>query len=265
MANEPRIRIMERDKKEYARLIKNAKAKIRRVKKKYGLDLSDKINIPSLKDFETRSQFNEFKQNQSMFTNRANQNYQFQKNKHNVVASKKEINELKRLTEQAQKNANELIDKYSKLPFYQKGKQVSTVGQRAQMMKRPAPGGIYPVKDFNFDKYWTRGDFEGAFDKIGKKANPGYYDERTEIMKENYLQLIREAFHSDGDDLYKSIDMMDALDFYDMYLSNDEFDFEEFYNENGEVEGKPQLVNGMEATFQRYINGNNEYKDLKEF
>ena len=67
MAN---IRISNKDKKEYAKLVKNAKSKVRRVQKNYGIDLSKEIELPSLESFETRKQFNEWKQKQSSFLNR---------------------------------------------------------------------------------------------------------------------------------------------------------------------------------------------------
>src|SRR5690625_7488212 len=76
MAKLPPIRIRKRDEEEYRRLQRNTKAKINRVKKNYGVDLEGEIPLPDLSEFQTRKEFNEWKELQSSFTNRANTEYQ---------------------------------------------------------------------------------------------------------------------------------------------------------------------------------------------
>ena len=50
------IRISQNDKQDYQRLVRNAKAKIRRVKKKYNRELSSSVELPSLSTFKSRKQ-----------------------------------------------------------------------------------------------------------------------------------------------------------------------------------------------------------------
>ncbi|WP_238629291.1 hypothetical protein, partial [Klebsiella pneumoniae] len=67
------IRITRNDKKEFSRLAKNAKAKIRRTLKNYGIDLTGDVFIPeSIESFGTRKGFNKWKESVSSFTNPAN-------------------------------------------------------------------------------------------------------------------------------------------------------------------------------------------------
>jgi hypothetical protein len=43
-----KIRISKNDEQEYKRLVRNAKAKMRRLQKQHGIDLTDEISLPSL-------------------------------------------------------------------------------------------------------------------------------------------------------------------------------------------------------------------------
>ena len=154
------IRITKNDAEEYRRLVRNSKAKIRRTSKNYGVDLSDEVELPSLDQFKTRKEFNEWKESVSNFTNRANTEYQFKKNEYGVVASKKEINQIERDTKRAQKIAEELQKKASEKPFISGGKEQGTVGQRMMQMGKPNTAGIYRPPDFNFDKIRSKKQLE---------------------------------------------------------------------------------------------------------
>jgi hypothetical protein len=77
-------------------LVKNSKAKVKRTFQKYGVDLTEEVSIPSLDSFQTREEFNEWKEKAGSFTNRNNQRFQFVKNEHGVVASKSLLNEISR-------------------------------------------------------------------------------------------------------------------------------------------------------------------------
>ena len=109
MARPPRIRITQNDRAEFARLARNAKAKVRRTFKNYGIDLTGEVDIPTLDDFKTRKQFNEWREKVESFTNRNNLNYQFVKNDFGVSASKKELNDIARDVKKAQRLADQKI------------------------------------------------------------------------------------------------------------------------------------------------------------
>src|SRR5690625_5284905 len=74
-----------------------------------GVDLEGEIPLPDLSEFQTRKEFNEWKELQSSFTNRANTEYQFVKNEYGVVASKREIYQVEQATKRAQRVADRKI------------------------------------------------------------------------------------------------------------------------------------------------------------
>lgn len=254
------IRITKADRKEYARLVKNTKAKLRRTKKNYGLDLSDEVVIPSLDDFTTRQEFNLWKQQMSSFTNRANLNYQFKKNPYGVVASKKEINEITRNTKRAQEIAKQFEREASEKPFISGGKQQGTLEQRSFMLDKPVSGITVP-RDFDFEKVRSRRQLEAKKESMARRVTPEFYDKRMEQMKENYINLMQSTFHSDADELVRKLENMTAKDFYNMWLMFDEFDFTHYYPPSGVVDDAlMNYVEKMETNIERYQRMGNDLK-----
>lgn len=207
------IRITRNDKREYQRLVKNTKAKVRRTLKNYGVDLSDEINIPDINEFKTRSEFNRWKREQRSFTNRANLHYQFRKNKYGVVASKSEILKAELRTKQAQENAKKFIKEHKEnLPRTEKAREV--------YLKQPDYGGVTVPKDFDFGSIRSRRDLEKRLENILKRASPKYYDEKMTQMKMNYMKALDENFNSWANKLIDLIGEMSPDDFFNMYLQN---------------------------------------------
>jgi hypothetical protein len=86
-----KIRITKKDEAEYKRLINNAKAKIRRVKKTHNIDLSDEIKLPSLSSFQNRKEFNNFKEDINKFNKGLKNDYKIVKNEKGESFTRKEI------------------------------------------------------------------------------------------------------------------------------------------------------------------------------
>lgn len=246
------IRITKNDRQEYARLVRNTKAKIRRTIKNYGIDLSDEIEIPSIEDFKTRNEFNRWKERQASFTNRANLHYQFKKNPYGVVASKKRIADIQRDNKQAQQIADKLIESAKEKPFISGGKEQGTVEQRMLQMARPNAAGVYRPPDFDFDKIRSEYELRRKEQNLKKRADEQYYDERMERMKENFIKLLEESFNSDADELIEKIKDIPAEDFYEMYLMFDEFDFDLYYTLDVEGETHETQINQMLHYVDRY-------------
>lgn len=260
------IRITKNDRKEYARLVRNTKAKIRRTSKKYGIDLSTEVNIPDIESFRTRKEFNKWKQQMQSFTNRSNLRYQFQKNPYGVVASKAEILRIERDTRRAQRIARQMQEEVQGKPFISGGKQQGTVGQRMLQMQRPSVGGISVPADFDFSKIRTQQQLQRKAESMARKADPDYYDERKERMKENFIKMLEESFNSDADELIREIQSIPADDFFEMYLMFDEFSFDLYYEVEG-VEGSGGTmrdINRMLSYIDRYKSGKIDM-DLKGF
>ena len=245
------IRITKNDIAEYQRLVRNSKAKIRRTNKNYGIDLTSEIELPSMESFKTRNEFNKWKGEVKKFTNRANANYQFKKNEYGVVASVKEINEIKKNTKKAQKIAEKLQKEVANKPFISGGKEQSTIGQQMMMMGKPNTGGIYRPPDFNFDKIRSRKHLEEKKENIEERADPRFIDKRSEKLKNTYMQMVSQAYNSDADELISELEKISATDFYELFLMHEELQFDYEYTEE---QSEANLAKKM-AIIERYKSG----------
>lgn len=263
MARSPRIRIRNIDRSEYARLVRNARAKIRRTQKKYGLDLSNAIELPPLESFKTRKEFNKWKQTVSSFTNRNNLRFQFKKNPYGVVASKAELAEIERKNRIAIQNAKRELKRIEKLPVYLRGEKIATVGQRAQLMANPArEHGISVPNKFDFSKIRTKYDLERVKRMMEKKAEREYYHRRRTIMQQNYIDMLEKSFNSDADQIVELVKQMSPDEFYEMYLQEVNLDFDLFYSADGS-EDDDRLPNLIKTTIEKYMKRNKN--DLSGF
>jgi hypothetical protein len=261
------IRLTEKDKKEFAKLTKSAKQKIRNVNKKYGVNLEGEVEFKKLGEFQTRDEFNKWKQRQASFTNRNNLNYQFVKNEYDVVASKAKINKIQRDVKRAQNVADKLMKQTVNKPRVVKGGQVAgTLGQKMLQMAKPNAAGIFRPKDFDFRNIRSQHRLDEVSENMEKRANPKYRDGRTERMRERYVEKLYNVFNSDADNLVKRIMDMPVEEFYDMYQMIDEFDFNEIYIEQYLSElgmEMTDLTARLENYVDRYQRG--DFPSLKEF
>ena len=261
MAKLPTIRITKRDEEEYRRLRRNTKAKINRVKKNYGVDLEDEIPLPDLSSFETRKEFNEWKELQKSFTNIGNTEYQFVKNPYGVVASKRDIYKITQDTKQAQRIARKKIDEQLDKPVYHGGEQVGTVRDRTHFMSEPDVTGIHVPKDFDFSKVRNKRRLEDIGSSMENRKKEKYYDERNKRMLDNFISTLEGHFNSESDELIEELKTINPDDFYGLYQSNFYvFDFN-LYDSEGQLEnnhsGEVQAMLDVVKNFKKsdYYNG----------
>lgn len=228
MARPKSIRITKNDRKEYAKLVKNTKAKIRRTVKNYGIDLTKEIELPNLEAFTSRKQFNEWKQKASSFTNRNNQHYQFVKGDMGVVLSKAEITKYKIELKRAQRLIDKMNKEQAKKPLLSGGKVIGSQGQEMLQMSESKRGFTRP-KDFNINKIPSRQRFEEMRKNVRKRSNPKVFDKRMEQMRETFIDELEKAFNSDANWLVEQFQSMPVEDFYELYKANTEMDFQLFY------------------------------------
>lgn len=236
-------------------MARNAKAKLARTQKNYGVDLTNEIDIPtSIESFETRKQYNEWKKNISSFTNRSNQHYQFVKNEHGLVMTRAEYNQVKLNEKRSEQNAKKMKAKIKDRPVYSGGeKQDVTVFQLQSMMKRPDLLGLEGLPKFNFDNIDRPSRLRNKVINFEKRAQPNYFDLRMEQMKINFTVQLRKTFHSDADELIRILEEIPAQDFYEMYMMFDEFNFDYHYTEDADDENAQ--VNMMLSYIEKYKNG----------
>ena len=262
------IRIMKKDEKEYARLRRNTLAKIRRVKSKYGVDLSNEVDLTHIDDFSTRKQFNEWKAKQSRFTNIGTTEYQFQENIHGVVANKKQLYALERKTRMAQRKAEEFNKELRQKPFVRDGQVVGTVGNQMDMVAKPDNLGINKMSDFDFDKIKDLSYLEDREDFLDRITKDDYLESRMEQMKINFTKSLENSFT--GDETALLIDKIKGMNsdyFYEMYMMFDRtegFDFTLYDSDGQYVEANQDHIEKMLSNIQMYEQGELNF-DLKDF
>lgn len=188
-------------------MVRNARAKIRRTRKNYGIDLTNEIDLPKIESFQTRAEFNIFKEEAARFTYRGTREYQFVKNRYGVVASKKEINVLESQAEQARRNAQKYIEKH-KSPVAE---------QRRALLKNENYAGVNLPNKFKFETIQSRRMLEKKKEYLGKMSEPTYYDERLLNMLENYKKILKLTFGSDSDEVIELLNQTSPEDFYELY------------------------------------------------
>lgn len=250
-------------------MVRNTRAKIRRTEKNYGVDLSDEVFIPeSIEDFQTRKEFNEWKQKQSSFTNRSNLNYQYVKNPYDVVATKAQINKIERDTRRAQNLAKKEIKKQLDKPVIRDGEQTGTVRDRTRYMSEPDVLGITVPKDFNFKTVRNPQRLRDIEKGMKNRSESEYYDERKERMRDNFIKMLEETYNSDSEELIKELEDFDPDNFYDLYVRfPDQFNFEIYYiNEiSDEIDDKHLNDINKMIGFVKDYKGGKMNTDLKGF
>ncbi|UMO75928.1 terminal protein [Bacillus phage vB_BsuP-Goe22] len=257
MARSPRIRITDNDKAEYARLVKNTKAKIKRTQKKYGVDLSAEIDIPDLESFGTRAQFNKWKEQASSFTNRANMRYQFEKNAYGVVASKAKIAEIERNTKEVQRLVDEKIKAMKDKEYYAGGKPQGTIEQRIAMTSPAHVTGITRPHDFDFNKVRTYSRLRTLEESMEMRTDPQYYEKKMIQLQLNFIKSVEGSFNSfdAADELIEELKKIPPDDFYELFLRISEISFEEFDSEGNTVENVEGNVYKILSYLEQYRRG----------
>lgn len=241
--------------KEYKRLVKNTKAKLKRVKEDYGIDLSDEIPLPKYSELDTSEKFDEWSDKMMSFTDRGNLNYQFGKNKYGVAYSKQELNEAIANTIIAQEKAQSFIDKYKNNPYSIQGEETGyTIGDRMMLYEKENVAGISVPKDFDIDAFESRSRLEGRKELLREKASGKFFDQSMERMKLNFMKALSGTFNSAADDVINMIDIVPPDDFFELFLMKAEFTFED-YASDGSIDGSETQLEMLKGYLEEYFRG----------
>jgi hypothetical protein len=243
-------------KKEYQRLVRNTKQKIRYVKEKYGLDLSYEVDIPKFNEITSAEEFDDFASEMESFTDRNNLNYQFDRNTKGVVYSKAELQAGLEYTEQAQQNAREFIDRFKEKEYQISGKEAGyTVGDRMTLYEEENVAGIKVPKPFDIDSFETRARLTGKLELLEEKAEGIFFDRSMRTMKQNFMKSIKGSFNSVADDVVEMIDIMPEDDFFELFVQSAEFTFED-YASDGSIDGTAEQAERLRGYLHEYFKGN---------
>ena len=246
---------------------------MKRVNDNYGIDLTSEVTLPKIQSFQTRKQYNQWKEQVQSFTNRANLDYQYVKNPFGTVASKKELNEMKRKTKVVQDRARKLISGQIDKPWIFKNEVKATQGQRMQMMGgQDEAGGVTVPPDFDFNKMRTQRQFRERVEAVDNKMDPEFYDKKMARMQLNFMDILSLSFGEDADELLILLNELTPKEFWEVWNMFEGFDFT-LYDSNGQnVRADLGQLHRMETYTQSFTNVtrsmdglNQMIKDLKDF
>lgn len=237
MGKNPRIRITENDRAEYARLVKNTKAKIRNTVKNYGpiihdvsrdengqitlttFDIRSKLSIPSLDSFKTRKEFNEWKESTQKFNSGKSPHSKFTKNKNGMVFTDYFKTVGENLEYKAEFQSRKEREKTANIPVERNGKVIGTLGQFAQLRKRPELLGYQPFK-FNLNDFFNTQQVGKWLEKGVAKGTGEDIRQKKQTMMENWIKIIQWNFNSDADEIVEKVRQMGPDEFYEFYKYN---------------------------------------------
>jgi hypothetical protein len=217
-----KIRISKNDEQEYKRLVRNAKAKMRRLQKQHGIDLSDEISLPSLSSFQDRKAFNNFKEDINKFNKGLKNDYKIVKNEQGVAFTKKEVKKYER----KQKEAIELAEQH----------YAKTKTEQQKIFLKPSNLDIPRKIDLN--DISSRSNFNQRLENLTKRSDPQFFNDRDERFKENYIKSIQGSFNENSmvASIVEMLEEIPADYLIQVYKDNLAlFDFEQFDSEGQEV------------------------------
>jgi hypothetical protein len=217
-----KIRISKNDEQEYKRLVRNAKAKMRRLQKQHGIDLTDEISLPSLSSFQNRKEFNNFKEDINKFNKGLKNDYKIVKNDQGVAFTKKEV----KIYERKQKEAIQLAEEH----------YAKTKTEQQKIFLKPSNLDIPRKIDLN--DISSRSNFNQRLENLTKRSDPQFFNDRDERFKENYIKSIQGSFNENSmvASIVEMLEEIPADYLIQVYKDNLAlFDFEQFDSEGQEV------------------------------
>lgn len=239
MGKNPGIRITQNDRAEYARLVKNTKAKVRNTVKNYGpivhdvsrnengeltlttLDIRSKLKIPSLDSFQTRKEFNEWKEDTKKFNSGKSPHSKFIKNQNGMVFTEYFKTVGQNMEYQIERNREREYKKTKDIEIKdKKGKTIGTVGSEMQKMMHPEAPGFQKPFIFDMNNFYSPSQLKRWFETGEAKRSPEWYQDKKETMQQNWIEMIKFNYNSEADELIKHLEAMSPDDFYEFYMMN---------------------------------------------
>jgi hypothetical protein len=252
--NEIVTMVRERDKK--GNILKNGKAYYDIVEPEFF------IKTPKLNEIKTKKELKEWMEKAKKFTDRGYERFQFIKNEDGLVISKQVNERAKKNADIAIEAAQKLIEAKKELPI-ERGRM--TLGERLEMQKDDDIGGIRVPKPFDFDSIGTKRRLLERLENLEKRRGKAeYFKWRNEVYKDNFMFVLKQAFHSSANDVLEMLDKMDSGDFFDMSLRYSEMSIDNYYRAHGQVVGEDEDLEKVRSYLQAYRNGEEDFS-LRNF
>lgn len=239
-----KMRVLKRDEKEFQRLKRNYRSKINRIRKTTGFSLDDidswlGVEIPSIKDlrsgkaFSSRKDYNNWKQQMNSITKRSFTPLKIETNSRGMRYPRIVSTKGKSVTKKAQKQVDEMVDKFSDLPVYSDGEIIGKASDRQLALSDREAFGLYKPEDFNIENYSNPKSVEKNISRNEERQEQSYYDERMEQMRENFISMFSDTDDEDNEEIVDRIRKINPRDFYEMYLMIPEMAFEDWDSDTG--------------------------------
>lgn len=216
----PNIRISKTDKAEYQKLMRNAKAKMKRLQKQ-GIDLTGEIELPPLSAFENRKQFNEWKDFTNKFNKGLKKEYKVYTTENGAKLLGKEIKQLEETNIKAITMAEE--------HYKNRTPESETVFKKVSNLDIP--------DKVKWKELPSRKAFQEKLENMQKRSDPDFFTKRDVQFKSNFIKGVMQAFDSfwlseEVKERLEKIDPNDLLQLFKHEKFSRVFQFEIYYNED---------------------------------
>lgn len=243
---QPKMRVMKRDEQEYKRLRSNYRAKLWRLRRAtdfslpaHEIDEELGLYFPDIKEFrdgafETRKDFNVFKQKVEEVTSRSFKPLQIQDNARGIKYPRIMFNIGLKHAERAQQEAQRQIDKIKDLPIIIDGEERGTVADREIATPDSDAFGVYFPSDFDIDNFTTPEAVEKRIEKDKERSDPEYFDERKAQMQDNFISMFEGQDPNEVPiEIVQFLSVMTPDEFYEFYWMFPDISFADFDSESG--------------------------------
>lgn len=230
MANNNRYNPTKRNKQLLSQVNKRIRAKQRRLKKNYGVEVPDQeVGIKHLKDFNSNKQIRDYlkEQDNSKFLNR--NLYRYVKNKHGVVLSMEEKKEFQKNIDKINKENKKQMRKLEKTPMKHNGKELGySAGENARLMGDSRINMFRP-RSKSIDRFRTRGEFKKAKQSVNSRANQNLL-ELNQTYRRNYITAMEKQLNGNANHIIELIMSMPLDQMVSISLSTTDADIDFVYS-----------------------------------
>lgn len=212
-----KIRWNENDEKELKRVVKNYNAKVNRLKKDADRQtktaLPENITVKQLKELvNTRADLNRELNSLKRFSKRgAEEIVEVPGNDYNLKTTKWQKNEMSRRAATINRVRARRRKEIAETEMKDRGKKVGY--KRGDLgMGRAEERSLEPIKPFT--SKMSRSDFNMKNKILLKESQSTYWNERDELMRQNYIKSLKENFNeNDIKDVINAVNKMNFKEF----------------------------------------------------
>lgn len=226
---------MSASEKQYKQLAKKVEAKVKRIQKNYGVDLTNELKIPEFSKMNSK-QRTEQKEKMKSFTNPYNPKYRFRKNEYGLVMSQAEIDRANRNTSLIQRKVDKMTKEIESKQIIGSKRNVGDINRIVKHTAAERLGITRPEK-FNFNQWRDRKRLDRRLELLEKKARGNYYDEKFDQLKENVIVKLDTLFNNfTSDEIVSLLRQLSPEEFSEFYTRSKNVKIEDYPDTLGQAD-----------------------------